>query len=164
MPTRRSLLVLFFGLTLGSPLLAGPPWISIELPPNPFDPATRGALLLVRTFHYRNDGEEPVTGRAVGIVDGERRRATLRFDATPRAGVVALRNSWGERGEWTLVITATQPGDHGGAAEAMVKVSAGRVIGVEVATGESRFRELPVMPRRFTDAEIEASLKGRGLP
>ena len=29
-----------------------PPWISIETPPNPYDPASRGAFLVVHTFHH----------------------------------------------------------------------------------------------------------------
>jgi hypothetical protein len=43
----------------------------------------------------------------------------------------------------------------------MVKVSGTRIIGVESATRPSRHAELSVEPRRFTDAEIEASLRGR---
>src|SRR3990172_6643991 len=87
-------------LATASPLLAGPPWLAIELPPNPFDRASRGAFLLVHVFHYQNSADEAVTGRAIGIVGGERRTVTLSFERTSRPGVLALRNSWGGRGEW----------------------------------------------------------------
>ena len=32
--------------------VAGPPWVSIELPANPWDETTRGAFLLVHAFHH----------------------------------------------------------------------------------------------------------------
>ena len=36
-----------------APALAkGPPWISIELPANPYDQTMRGAFLLVHAFHH----------------------------------------------------------------------------------------------------------------
>lgn len=156
----RTLLSLAALLVTASPLLAGPPWVSVELPPNPFDRASRGAFLLVHVFHYSTDGDQPVVGRAIGLVDGQRRSVTLTFDRTSRPGVFALKNTWGEKGEWTLVITNPQE-DHGGAAEVMVRVSGNRAIGVEAATKPSKFAELPLEPRRFTESEIEASLRGR---
>ncbi|MBM4187950.1 MAG: hypothetical protein FJ206_11650 [Gemmatimonadetes bacterium] len=143
-----------------APLHAGPPWIAVELPPNPFDQASRGAFLLVRVFHHGGESGDPVTGRAVGLVDGRKQSIALRFDRTSRPGVYALKPQWGERGEWSLILTNAQ--DHGDAAEVMVKVSGTRVIGVEAATKPSRHRELAVEPRRFTEAEVEASLAGRG--
>jgi hypothetical protein len=142
--------------------LAGPPWITVELPPNPFDPASRGAFLLVHAFHHAGENDDPVTGRAVGGVDGQRRNLTLSFERTSRPGVYALKNSWGDKGEWVLVITNNQEAHGGGAAaEVMVRVSEGRVIGVNAATKPSNYAQLPLEPRRFTDAEVEASL-GRG--
>lgn len=146
-------------LLIATPLLAGPAWLSIELLPNPYDPATRGAFLLAHVAHYRQEGSSPLAGRAIGIVAGQRRTVPLQFAATSRRGVYALNSTWGDHGEWTLVITATA--DHGNEAEVMVKVSESRVIGVEAATRPSRHAELRVEPRRFTEAEIEASLTGR---
>ncbi len=158
----RSLFPLVALLAVTSPLFAGPPWLSIELPPNPFDAASRGAFLLVHAFHHAGDGHDPVSGRAVGVVEGQRREVKLTFQRTSRPGVYSLRNQWGDRGEWTLVIS-NQQADHGdgNTAEVMVKVSGTRVIGVEAATGKSTHAELPLVPRRFTDGEVEASLRGR---
>jgi hypothetical protein len=160
----RLLLPLITLATLVTPLFAGPPWISIELPANPFDPASRGAFLLVHTFHHSNTEDEPVAGRAVGIVDGQRRNLTLAFEQTTHPGVLALKNSWGDKGEWSLIISDRQPGHDAWVAEVMVRVSGGRVVGVEAATKPSKFAQLAVEPRRFTDAEIEASLGGRSRP
>lgn len=158
----RALLPVAILLLVTSPLFAGPPWITVELPPNPFDQASRGAFVLVHAFHHSSDGGgDPVVGRAVGLVDGQRRSVTLSFERTSRPGVFALKNSWGDKGEWTLVITNQQESHGGGAAEIMVRVSGNRVIGVEAATKPSKSAELPLEPRRFTDAEIEASLRNR---
>ena len=86
--------------------------------------------------------------------------AAWRFEATSRPGVYALKNVWGDQGDWALVITNHQ-GDHaGGTAEVMVRVSGNRLVGIEAATRPSQYAELPFEPRQFTDAEIEASLKG----
>src|SRR5690606_14581273 len=45
---RAALLPAALVLALATPALAGPPWISIEYPANPLDPATRGALMVIR--------------------------------------------------------------------------------------------------------------------
>lgn len=158
----RSLVPLVALLVVTSPLFAGPPWLAIELPPNPFDRASRGAFLLVHAFHHAGDAHDPLSGRAIGVVGGQRRNVTLNFERTSRPGVYALKNQWGDQGEWTLIITNRQA-DHGegNTAEVMVRVSGAKVIGVDAATGKSTHAELPLVPRRFTDAEIEASLRGR---
>ena len=50
---RRPLLVAA-ALTLlaTTPAFAGPPWISIEIPANPYNSTTRGAFCLVRVYHH----------------------------------------------------------------------------------------------------------------
>ena len=40
-------------VSASSSALAGPPWISIEYPANPFDATSRGAFLTVRTYSPR---------------------------------------------------------------------------------------------------------------
>src|SRR3989454_12444175 len=96
-----------------SPALAkGPPWISIELPANPYDQTMRGAFLLVHAFHHGKSMGYIVTGTAEGIVNGARQSVTLEFTETSRDGVHALRRTWPTEGTWTLVIKANQgPGD-----------------------------------------------------
>ena len=137
-----------------TPLLAGPPWISIEIPANPLDRTTRGALLLVHSYHHADPTSFPITGTAEGLVNGERRSVPLAFERTSRPGVYALRNQWGETGDWTLVITVTQAQDD--VAQAMVRLSGSRVLGVTVPTRADREG---AFPRRITAQEIEASLR-----
>ena len=72
----------------------GPPWISIETPPNPYDAASRGAFLVVHTFHHGDLVASGVTGTAEGIVAGSRRSVPLAFDTTSRKGSYALRKQW----------------------------------------------------------------------
>jgi len=94
-----------FSAMLAAPALAGPPWISIELPVNPYDQSMRGAFLLVHAFHHGTPVGFPVEGMAEGIVNGERRSVKLEFTETSRAGVYALKRMWSTEGTWTLVIT-----------------------------------------------------------
>lgn len=141
---------------LPSNAVAGPPWISIELPANPFDAGSRGAFLLVHAFHHGTPMSFPVTGRAEGIVNGQRKSVTLKFDRTERTGVFALTNQWGSEGEWTLVITVSQGPQDG--ATALVQVSAGEVFSVRVPTTKQGNYTIP---RQVTQAEVEATLTRR---
>src|SRR5256886_9752278 len=72
-------------------LAKGPPWISIELPVNPYDQSQRGTFLLVHSFHHGTAMGYIVTGTAEGIVKGERRTVKLEFTETARQGGCALR-------------------------------------------------------------------------
>ena len=94
-------------LDLARPALAKwPPWLSIEAPVNPFDPATRDAVLLVHTMvHYGTTKVSDLTGSAEGLVEGARRSVALRFDPTNEPGVYAVRRQWPSGGTWVLRIT-----------------------------------------------------------
>jgi len=153
----RFTLALIAGLALPAAALAkGPPWISIELPANPFDAATRGAYLVVHAFHHGTALPLPVNGTAEGIVNGQRRSVPLSFQRTSQTGAFALQNQWGERGRWVLIITVSQ-GEEGGVAQAMVRIGEdGKVAGIEVPTQKGREG---AFPRRITQAEIEAALR-----
>ena len=145
-------------LAVASPRVAGPPWISIEYPVNPFDPSTRGAYLLVHAFHHGTPLNYPVSGTAEGIVGGERRTITLRFETTSRSGVYALRRQWPSEGAWTLVISVTQnEGGASGVAQALVELSpTGGVAAIQVPTQQSAER---AFPRRLTAEEIERAVR-----
>ncbi|MEP6989942.1 MAG: hypothetical protein ABJA80_03355 [bacterium] len=137
---------------------AGPPWISIETPVNPYDATTRGAFLLVHAFHHGDAVAYPVSGTAEGIVNGQRRSMPLSFSSTSRTGAYALRKQWGDAGVWTLVITVKQ--QENDLAQALVEVGAdGAVSRVQVPTriGE---RNLP-FPRVIAAQEIDAALRER---
>ena len=153
----RILTALTFALAVPASLFAKPPWISIELPANPWDQASRGAFLVVHTFHYNRPTPGTLTGTAEGIVNGVRRSIPLSFDSTARPGDFVLRNQWGNAGRWVLVITVAL-GNADNLAQAVVQIAPdGSVTGVQVPTRQERD---VAIPRRVTDAEIAAALRG----
>ena len=156
---RRSILALATILavpTIPTVAHAGPPWISIELPANPYDRATKGAFLVVHAFHHGTPMGFPVSGKAEGMVNGQRKTVELKFDRGERDGTYVLKNSWGNEGEWTLVISVTQ--GENDAATALVQVSNTKVIAVDVPTEQ---RGDWTVPRKVTLADVEATLKDR---
>jgi hypothetical protein len=168
--TRPFARVTVFGLLLGTVALmtagnpasartaAGPPWISIETPVNPYDATTKDAYLLVHAFHHGTPVAFPVSGTAEGIVNGERRSVKLNFAATSRPGAFALRKQWGDAGIWTLVIAVHQ--GENDAAQALVEVGAdGEVARVQVPTrvGDRNFR----LPSAVSAQDIDAALRLR---
>ena len=90
-----------------SPAQAGPPWMAVEYPANPLHEDTRGALLLVHTFHHGESRQFPLVGHAEGMVDGRRVRRELSIEATYRAGVKAVRGDLSGGTAWVLVFTMT---------------------------------------------------------
>jgi len=91
-----------------TPVLAGPPWISIEYPSNPHHPSTRDAAFLVRLYHHSDAIEVPVTGRAEGMVRGQRRSVDVKVSRTAFAGLYAVSGLPSEAGSWVVVITMKQ--------------------------------------------------------
>ena len=142
---------------LAAPALAGPPWISIELPANPYDQATRGAFLLVHAFHHGQPVAYLLTGTAEGIVNGERRSIKLEFSETTRDGVYALKRMWPTDGVWTLVIKANQGPDD--AATAVIELGPeGEVASIRVPVMQ---RGQWTVPAPVSLGEIDAALKAR---
>jgi hypothetical protein len=142
---------------LAAPAVAGPPWISIELPANPYDQATRGAYLVVHAFHHGIPVAFPVTGTAEGIVNGQRRSIDLKFTATSHTGEYALRRMWPSEGTWTLVISVTQGAN--AKATAVVEIGAnGEVAAVRVPT---RMQGNYVIPAPVAMTDIDAGLQAR---
>ncbi len=145
-----------------SAAMAGPPWISIELPANPWDRDTREAFLVVHTYHHGTVIDAPLTGTAEGIVDGKRRSVILSFEKTGRSGVYSLRNQWGNSGRWVLLISLSQSPREHDIAQAVVTVSEnGTVTSVRVPTQPGREGN---MPRRATAAEVSAALTPSARP
>ncbi len=137
--------------------LNGPPWISIELPANPYDRATRDAFLLVHSFHHGTAMGFIVSGTAEGMVNGERRSLKLEFAETSREGVYALKRTWPKEGTWTLVIKANQgPED---AATAVVDLGPdGEVTAIRVPTMQ---RGSWTVPAPVSLGQIDAALRAR---
>jgi hypothetical protein len=96
-------LILAVGGSTGAPV--GPPWLSLEMPANPMDPTTRGAALVIHTFHHEHAAGYRVSGTAEGLVDGERQSIELEFRETSRPGVYALDQQWPAQGDWVLALT-----------------------------------------------------------
>src|SRR6266704_959965 len=161
MQTRiRSLaLTALAGALLAAPVfgMKGPPWISIELPANPYDKSTRDAFLLVHSFHHSAAMGFIVTGTAEGMVNGERRSLKLEFAETSREGVFALKRTWPREGTWTLVIKANQGPDD--AATAVVDLGPdGEVAAIRVPTMQ---RGSWTVPAPVSLEEIDAALRAR---
>ena len=152
-----ALAVLTLTIAAAAPAPLGPPWISIEYPPSPYDASTRDAFLLVHTFHHGTPIVAPVTGKAEGIVGGERRSVALKFGGTSRTGVFALDKQWPSEGTWVLFITANQgPNDD---VTAVVELAAnGQVAAVRVPTER---RGSWMIPSDVTAAERESIVKAR---
>ena len=145
-----------------APALAkGPPWISIELPVNPYDRTMQGAFLLVHAFHHQTPIGFPIEGTAEGMVNGERRTVKLEFAETSRDGVYALKRTWATDGVWTLVIRVTQgPADaEGGTATAVVEIGAdGEVAAVRVPTNR---RGGWTVPATVSMTDVDQALRAR---
>ncbi|HEX9565802.1 MAG TPA: hypothetical protein VF981_17615, partial [Gemmatimonadaceae bacterium] len=131
---------------------AGPPWVSIEYPVNPYDASTREAFLLVHAFHHGTPMAFPVSGTAEGLVNGARRTVKLDFRSTSRTGVYALNRQWAESGVWTLMIHVAQgPEDR---VTALVDIGAnGQVAKVSVPT---RRESGWVVPASVALADVDA--------
>lgn len=138
--------------TATTPAHAGPPWISIELPANPLNSTTRGAYLLVHSYHHGDIVQYPLSGTATGLVNGKRQVVKLAFERTNMAGVSALRQNWTAEGTWVLAINIG--GEEG--PTALVSVVAGKVRGVNVPT---QTRDGFTMGRKVTQADVDRALK-----
>ena len=127
-----------------------PPWLSIESPVNPFDPATRGAVLLVHAATREGPAAaSALTGSAEGIVNGARRTIGLRLDGTPLPGVFAVRRQWPAEGTWLLRISLQNT-------TAIVSIGGdGGVAGIRVPTQHASGVEIP---RAGSAQEIDSTL------
>ncbi|MDZ4862599.1 MAG: hypothetical protein SGJ01_04060 [Gemmatimonadota bacterium] len=98
--TSAALLLLSASTT---PAFAGAPWISIEIPANGLNPATREAFCLIRVYYHENPAYYPVMVTAEGLVDGVRRTVKLTVTETGMPGVYALRYQPEKSGTWMVV-------------------------------------------------------------
>jgi hypothetical protein len=129
----------------------------VETPVNPFDNSTRGALLLVHTFHHGTPEFMTVVGKAEGLVDGQRRSMDFTLDKSSRDGTYGVQRQWGTKGIWTLLITATPP-EHGGTSSIQAVVDIGAGGDVERVSVP---RTAQSMPRLLTSAEVDRALRER---
>jgi len=156
---RTLALTLLFIASGATAALAGPPWISVELPPNEIDPTTRGALALVLTWHHEKLAAFPVEGLAYGIVDGRRVTREIQLSKTSRDGVMAVRADLPRDGTWVIRVDMTD-GITNGRASTLLALGPGNtsVSYVKVPRGhEGRF------PRLATDSDVDAMLETAAL-
>jgi hypothetical protein len=162
---KRSLLrslVLVTALTVSafSPAFAGPPWIAIEYPANPFDRASRDAFLTVRTYHHGEIMAKTVTGTAEGVVNGKRQSMRLDIRAGSQPGMYVVRWERPAVGRWVLVINSGNQGVVD--ATAIVEISpTGGVASISVPTRS--YGNGWIGPRPVAAAEIDGLLEGRAL-
>lgn len=136
---------------LATPAVAGPPWISIELPASPWSSLPRDVFVLVHAYHHFTAVPVTLVGSAEGLVGGERRSVSLTFDTTSAVGVYAVRRQWPAEGVWVLKIVLNE--EHGSATAVVGIGSSGEVNLVRVPTGVGR------IPRSVSDGEVGAVLR-----
>jgi hypothetical protein len=127
----------------------GGPWISVETPANPYDSSARGASFVVHTFHHATPTDLVVEATAEGLVNGQRRTVPLTLRRASQTGAYPVRNVWGSKGTWSVLVKATQPAPKV-SIQAVVDLGAdGAVAGVS-------------MPNRMlTAADIDGRLRER---
>lgn len=157
-PRSRTLAVAALSLIVAGVAVAGPPWIAVEYPVNPHDPATRDAFMTVRTYHHGDLVGYELTGTAEGLVNGQRRSAQLDIRRLPQAGSYAVRWSKPAQGTWVLVVSSRRDGEH--MATAVVTVdNSGRVARVSVPSRAIEGGRWQV-PRAVAASEVNAMLRG----
>jgi len=140
-------LALAASLSLTVPAIAGGPWISVELPANPY--SSRDAYLVVHTYHHQDPAPYLVTGMAEGLVNNERRSLPMTINATDRGGTMAVMKTWPNEGVWVLKL-----GVDGTAMNAAIGVStSGEVAFVRVPTSRNG------APRLLASSEVESMLR-----
>ena len=160
-PIKRALALVTVSLVAAGVAVAGPPWIAIEYPVNPHDPATRDAFMTVRTYHHGDLVGYELVGTAEGLVNGQRRSARLDIRRLPQTGAYAVRWRKPADGTWVLVVSSKREGTH--MATAVVTVdNTGRVARVSVPSRPIEGGRWQV-PREVAAAEVTAILRGQAL-
>ncbi|MDQ3515383.1 MAG: hypothetical protein M3403_01215 [Gemmatimonadota bacterium] len=160
-PLKRALAVVVVSLIAAGVAVAGPPWIAIESPVNPHDPATRDAFMTVRTYHHGELLAFDLSGTAEGLVNGQRSSTRLDIRRLAQPGTYAVRWQKPAQGSWVLVVSSMRDGQH--MATAVVTVdNSGRVSRVSVPSRPIEGGRWQV-PRAVAAAEVNAILRGETL-
>lgn len=142
---------------LATPAFAGPPWISAEFPANPHETATRGAYLLVHTYHHGTPTQFPLTGTAEGMVNGRRQTLRLEIVATSKPGVYAVRFKPQAGGTWVLAFNL---GERDGAGMLVAVGKDGLPTTAQVPTSTAEGGRW-IIPRTITNQDIESALRAQ---
>jgi hypothetical protein len=148
--------------------LAGPTWISVELPPRPWgNTAKSDPVLLVHAPHLA-EHEGKLSARAEGKVGSKRRHVDLTLRPTGEADVWAVTRQWPRRGQWVLVFRATGHIP----STAIVDLRGAKLGNVGFSEFEGRthdavtYENIGVMSKvgAVSDREIDAMLAGAASP
>lgn len=134
----------------------GPPWISIEYPANPLDPETRGALMVVRTYHHEAPSVRDMAAEAIGDLDGRRVARSLEVRRTSRAGVYAIHGEMPGSGAWVVRVSSEAGTQR---ATALIAMNDRREILAVRVPHESREGGRWMVPRAPTEDEVEVLLR-----
>lgn len=135
---------------------SGPPWISIELPANPFMPGARDAFCLVRVYHHGNAAYYPVRGSAEGVIDGVRRHVKLDLTDTGTPGLYAVHYHPDSIGTWILVFRVGSDDDHGTAVAIVTLGRNGQIVSAVVPSHQERGY---LMPDPVSDERVDQMLR-----
>jgi hypothetical protein len=140
-------------------LAGGPPWISVEMPGDPTNPASRGAVMLVHAYSCGGPTPKAVTGTAEGIVKGERKTIALTLESTGATGVYAVKKQWPSEGTWVLAFSMSIGG------EVSTLVTLGPNGGVESSeyhkqpSAVVKATSVQVLARKSTAADVDTLLR-----
>ncbi len=147
-------------LLASSASAGGPPWIGVEMPGDPTNPASRGAVLLVHAYSCGGPTTSAVSATAEGIVKGERKTLPLTLSPAGSTGVYAVAKQWPSEGAWVLTFSMSIGG------EVSTLVTLGPNGGVESAEYYGRTSNavvyatsVQVIGRKATAADIDATLR-----
>jgi hypothetical protein len=140
-----------------TPAFAGPPWISAEFPANPHEAATRGAFLLVHTYHHGTPTQFPLRGTAEGLVNGRRQTMRLEIVATSKPGVYAVRFKPQAGGTWVLAFNL---GERDGAGMIVAVGKDGQPASARVPSTTAEGGRW-IIPRTLTDQDIDSALRAQ---
>jgi len=139
-------LALAASLSIAVPAVAGGPWISVELPANPY--SSRGAFVVVHTYLHGTPAPFLVTGTAEGLVGGQRRTLPMTINSSGTGGTMNVMKTWPNEGVWVLKL-----GVDGTAMNAAIGVG---------TSGEVAFVRVPTTrngaPRQLASSELESML------
>lgn len=130
--------------------IKSPPWLSIESPVSPWDPASRGVAFYVRTSMREGVASlADMSGTVEGLVAGSRRSMPLEFGTTNRPGVYSVRRSWPTEGSWVLRVSVQTT-------TAIVTLDReGNVAAVRIPMRQTS--DIP-LPRPVTQREVDSTL------
>jgi hypothetical protein len=142
-----------------SAFAGGPPWLSVEMPGDPTNQSSHGAVLLLHAYSCGQPFAATVTGTAEGLVAGDRRTIPLTLEPTGETGVYAVKKQWPSEGTWVLAFTMDERG------KVSTVVTLGPNGGVEMTEGRLpaeatvRAASIQVVPRIVTSTDVDKVLR-----